>query len=64
MHESAKTVLFKIVSSGASLQLAAGCKSRSAEKCSGKIRCLGEGSMKKDHENNEQRQGGPVESVC
>ena len=24
----------------------------------------GEGSMKKDHENNEQRQGGPVESMC
>ena len=21
-------------------------------------------SMKKDHENNEQRQGGPLESVC
>ena len=25
--------------------------------------CLGGGSMK-DHENNEQRQGGPVESLC
>ena len=63
VKESAETVWLNMVSKGASLRSAAGCNSRSAEKCGGKT-CLWEGVVKKDHGTNEQRQGGPLESVC
>ena len=56
VKESAETVWLNMVSKGASLRSAAGCNSRSAEKCGGKT-CLWEGIVKKDHGTNETAAG-------
>ena len=63
VKESAATVWLNMVSEGASLRSAAGCNSRSAEKCGGKP-VYGEGSMGTTMKTTRQRRGEPVESVC
>ena len=61
VKESAETVWLNMVSTGASLQndLSALLSGKWQKK-----KGLRGSSMKKDHGNNEQRQGGPLVSMC
>ena len=53
VEESAAKVWLNMVSKGASLRSAAGCNSRSVEKCGGKPVC-GEGIVRNHHESNRK----------